>query len=327
MYEFAWPWLFLLLPLPWVLRRWLPPLAADVALHLPQRGLRLADAEIKTRGAWPWLLLLAWLLLLTAAARPQTTGAAEPVKRSGRAMMLAIDLSGSMGTQDMQLGGYKVSRFAAIRAIASDFISRRDGDELGLILFGSSAYVMTPLTYDLTSVRKQMESVAIGLAGQETAIGDAIAVATKRLKALPAAARVLVLLTDGVNTAGAIAPLEAAAIAKQAGLRIYTIGVGSEHMRVNDFFGSHLVNPSAELDVGMLTHIAEETGGKFFRATDTGELAAAYHAIDQLEPVAGKQRLLRPPTEWFRYPLLAAVLALVLDALWRRGSRWRERRA
>lgn len=319
--QFAWPWMFLLLPLPWLLRRWLRPLAPGQALHLPHPGLVLAQMERQPgRSATAWWLLLAWLCLLVAAARPQWIGPPQAQQRSGRAMLLAIDLSGSMRTDDMELAGQSVSRFGAVEAIASDFIARRSGDELGLVLFGSQAYLVTPLTYDLDAVKAQLQGAAVGLAGTETAIGDAIAVAVKRLAALPRQARVLVLLTDGVNNAGSIAPLQAAAAAKAAGVRIYTIGIGATQMSVPDFFGTRVVNPSADLDEGMLTHIAQQTGGRFFRATDTRELADAYRAIDALEPMPQHGPTLRPRHELFRWPL-AVAMAMLLLALATRAVR------
>ncbi|MGY3039955.1 Ca-activated chloride channel family protein [Rhodanobacter sp. TND4EL1] len=320
--EFAWPWVIVLLPLPWLLRRWLRPAAPGQALHLPQPGVRLASvAGTRARGFTSWLLALAWICLLAAAARPQWIGPPQAQQRSGRAVMLAVDLSGSMRTDDMQLAGQPVSRFGAVEAIAGDFISRRNGDEMGLILFGSQAFLVTPLTYDLSAVRAQLQGAAVGLAGTETAIGDAIAVAVKRLSALPEQARVLVLLTDGVNNAGSIAPREAARAAQAAGVRIYTIGIGATRMRIPGFFGSQVVNPSADLDAGMLTDIAKQTGGRFFRATDSAELADAYRAIDALEPMPQHGPPLRPRHELFRWPLLAAITLLLLVLLPRRLSR------
>jgi Ca-activated chloride channel family protein len=242
-------------------------------------------------------------------------------------MLLAIDLSGSMRTEDMQLAGQDVSRCEAVETIASDFIARRAGDELGLVLFGSRAFLVTPLTYDLSAVRAQLQGAAVGLAGTETAIGDAIAVAVKRLSALPEQARVLVLLTDGVNNAGSIAPRDAARAAKAAGVRIYTIGIGATRLRIPGFFGSQLVNPSADLDADMLTDIATQTGGRFFRATDSSELAAAYRAIDALEPMPQHGPALRPRHELFRWPLLAAIALLLLVVLPQRYSRVPERSA
>ncbi|MCP1376291.1 VWA domain-containing protein [Dyella lutea] len=318
--EFAWPWLAIALPLPWLVRRWLRPAAPGRALHLPHQGIALAVAvPVKAGGPRSWVLALAWLCLVGAAMRPQWVGPPQAQQRSGRAMMLAVDLSGSMRTDDMQLAGRPVSRFGAVEAIASDFIARRSGDEMGLVLFGSRAFLVTPLTYDLSAVRAQLQGAAVGLAGTETAIGDAIAVAVKRLAALPEQARVLVLLTDGVNNAGSITPLEAAKAAKAAGVRVYTIGIGADRMTVPDFFGSRVINPSADLDVGMLTSIAEQTGGRFFRATDSRQLADAYRTIDALEPMPQRAPTLRPRHELFRWPLGLALLLLGLAA-W---PRWR----
>lgn len=314
--DFAWPWMFLALPLPWLLRRVLRPVKPAQAMSLPQPGLTLMQAAM-TRApfASTLVLVLAWICLVAAAARPQRLGPPEPQQRSGRATMLAVDLSGSMALDDMRLAGRTVTRFAAVEAIAGDFIDRRAGDELGLILFGSQAYLVTPLTYDLDAVRAQLHGAVVGLPGRETAIGDALAVAVKRLADMPEQARVVVLLTDGVNNAGSIAPREAARAAKAAGVRVYTIGIGATAMSVPDFFGSRTVNPSADLDVGMLTDIANQTGGRFFRATDTEELANAYRAIDALEPVPQQGAALRPHVELFRWPLLLALALLATAAL------------
>lgn len=328
MSEFVWPWMFLLLPLPWLLWRWWRPAPPGQALHLPQPGVQLAAvAEKRMQGAAPWLLVLAWLCLVVAAARPQWLGPPQAQQRSGRALMLAVDLSGSMRTPDMQLAGQAVSRFGAVEAIAGDFISRRSGDEMGLILFGSQAFLVTPLTYDLSAVRAQLQGATVGLAGSQTAIGDAIAVAVKRLSALPEQARVLVLLTDGVNNAGSIAPREAARAAKAAGVRIYTIGIGATQMSVPGFFGLQTVNPSADLDADMLTAIAKDTGGRFFRATDSSELAEAYRTINALEPMPQHGPSLRPRHELFRWPLLASMVLLLLALVPRRLARVTEQRA
>lgn len=328
MLEFAWPWIGLLLPLPWLLRRWLRPAAPGQALHLPQPGLQLTTVGGNAvHGLAPWLLVLAWLALLAAAARPQWVGPPQAQQRSGRALMLAVDLSGSMRTEDMELAGQPVSRFGAVEAIAGDFIDRRHGDEMGLILFGSQAYLVTPLTYDLSAVKAQLQGAAVGLAGTETAIGDAIAVAVKRLSSMPQQARVLILLTDGVNNAGNISPMEAARAAKAAGVRIYTIGIGATQMRVPGFFGSQLVNPSAGLDAKMLTRIADETGGRFFRATDSRQLAEAYRAISALEPMPQHGPTLRPRQPLFRWPLAAALLLLLLLIVPRHVNRQRRHSA
>lgn len=322
--EFAWPWIALLLPLPWLIRRWMRPAPPPQALHLPHPGLHLQSVAERTgTGARGWLFALAWLCLLGAAARPQWVGPPQAQQRSGRAMMLAIDLSGSMRTPDMHLAGQAVTRFGAVEAIASDFISRRSGDELGLILFGTRAFLVTPLTYDLQAVKAQLAGSTVGLAGTETAIGDALGVAVKRLASMPEQARVLILLTDGVNNAGSITPQDAAHAAKAAGVRVYTIGVGATQMQVPDFFGTRVVNPSADLDEGMLRQIATETGGRYFRATDTTELATAWRTIDAMEPMPQQGPPLRPRRELFRWPLLFAVLFASLAVVPVAGHRYR----
>jgi Ca-activated chloride channel family protein len=237
-----------------------------------------------------------------------------------------VDLSGSMNVPDMTLAGREATRFQAVQAIVGDFIERRQGDRVGLILFGSRAYLMTPLTFDLKTVRSQLEEAAVGLAGRETAIGDALALAVKRLRERPAPQRVVVLLTDGVNTAGELDPEKATELAVAEKVRVYTIGVGAERMRVDDFFGSRIVNPSAELDATLLTGIAEKTGGRFFRARDTQELSEIYRAIDALEPAADQSERYRPVAELFYLPLsfamLLALAGVVAPQLPRGAARW-----
>ncbi|WP_257389398.1 VWA domain-containing protein [Tahibacter caeni] len=316
MFEWAWPWLFLLLPLPWLVLRWCP--AADeqgAALHLPYDGvLDPADVAGGARRAFTGLGLawLIWALLVTAVARPQWVGEPADLPRSGRELLLALDVSGSMNIGDMNISGEQVTRFQAMQAIVGDFVARRAGDRVGLILFGSNAYLLTPLTFDVKTVRTQLDEATVGLAGRETAIGDALGLAVKRLRERPEAQRVVVLLTDGVNTAGEIEPRKAAELAQKEKVKVYTIGLGSERMRVDDFFGSRTVNPSADLDAALLTEIAEKTGGRFFRARDTAELAGIYREIDRLEPAADQSERFRPVSELFHLPLgLAALLALL----------------
>ncbi len=319
MIHFAWPWMFLLLPLPWLLRRLLPPAAPGAALHLPHR-IALDDAARLRTGARRrrmWIAALAWVLAVTAAARPQQMAPPESLTRSGRALMLAVDVSGSMSIQDMPMGAQTVSRFGAVKAIAGDFIARRQGDEVGLVLFGTHAYLLTPLTFDIATVAKQLDGAAIGLAGRETALGDAIVLATKHLSKLPARSRVLVLLTDGVNTAGSVAPLDAAKLAASAGVRIYTIGIGSADSQAISVFGMRIPGPDEDLDVATLSAIAGNTGGKFFRASDADQLADAYRSIDALEPLARGKSLLRPRDERYPWPLGAAMLLACTLLPWR----------
>ncbi len=319
MLELAWPWLLALAPLP-LLAAWLLPRARAATagmLRLPHPGLglltsaRVSPVPLSRR----LLALAAWLLLLLAAARPQWLGPPEDVPRSGRDLLLAVDTSGSMSIEDMQLGGQAVPRFTAIQAIVSDFIGRRAGDRVGLILFGSRAYLLVPLTFDLQTVGRQLEDATIGLAGRETAIGDAVGLAVKRLGERPEAQRVLVLLTDGVNTAGALDPAQATQLAAAHHLRIYTVGVGADALRVNSLFGSRLVNPSADLDEAMLRDMAESTGGRYFRARNSEELADIYRSIDALEPVAGDGQRMRPVDELYFWPLGGALGLAALGLL------------
>ncbi|MEO5623527.1 MAG: VWA domain-containing protein [Dokdonella sp.] len=311
MLELAWPWLLAIAPLP-LIAAWLLPRVRGTmgsALHLPHLGVALpqqadVSAVPRLRRAFA---LLAWALLSLGAARPQWLGAPEDVARSGRDLLLAVDTSGSMSIEDMQLGGMAVPRFAAIQAIASDFIHRRQGDRVGLILFGTRAYLLVPLTFDLKTVGKQLSDATIGLAGRETAIGDAVGLAVKRLRERPAQQRVLILLTDGVNTAGELGPDKAIELAAANHVRIYTIGIGADALRVESLFGSRIVNPSADLDEAMLTKMADSTGGKYFRARNSEELADIYRTIDTLEPAADTQQSLRPIDELYWLPLAAAL--------------------
>lgn len=331
MLELAWPWLLAALPLP-LLAVWLLPrgkTASAHALRLPHPGLRLEDsAQPAPVPAWRrWLALTAWALLVVAAARPQWLGPPEDIARTGRDLLLAVDTSGSMSIEDMQLGATTVPtpRFNAIQAIGADFIERRKGDRVGLILFGSRAYLLVPLTFDLGTVAAQLHESAIGLAGRETAIGDAVGLAVKRLRDRPENQRVLVLLTDGVNNAGELDPRKATELATANHVRIYTIGIGAEAMRVDSLFGSRVVNPSEDLDEAMLQAMAEQTGGRYFRARNSAELAGIYAAIDQLEPAADKSDNLRPIQELYWPPLALSLLvggfALVAPTLRWRGVR------
>jgi Ca-activated chloride channel family protein len=317
--EWVWPWLAVLLPLPWLVARVSPPAraAGGAALRLPYAlvGLDAASGSAPVPRWRKWLALLAWALLIAAAARPQWLGEPQALPRSGRDLLLAVDASGSMSTQDMEIGGEAVSRYSAVKTIAGDFIQRRIGDRIGLIVFGSQAYLLTPLTFDRDTVLKQLKESSVGLPGRETAIGDAVGLAVKRLRERPRDERVLILLTDGVNDAGELEPDKSTELAVAEHVKIYTIGIGAEAMRVDGFFGSRVVNPSADLDARLLTTMAEKTGGHFYRARNTAELAQIYAEIDKLEPAADAQEQYRPIDELFHWPLAAAVLIALLAAL------------
>lgn len=326
MYNFLWWWMFLLLPLPWLLRRWLKPaeLEAGVALKIPfledfQQGNRLLARS------WHSLLalilgILTWVMLITAAARPVWIGDTVALPMAGRDLMMAVDLSGSMQEQDFILNGEVVDRLDAVKAVAGEFIRKRTGDRIGLVLFGDQAYLQTPLTFDRQTVLQLLNESALGLAGERTAIGDAIGLSLKRLQDSPEKNRVLILMTDGANTAGSVSPLEAAEMAASAGLKIYTVGIGSESDAMRSVFGFQLMNPNADLDETTLKAIAEKTGGVYFRARDTEEFHKIYAELDRLEPVEKEAEHWRPQQELFRWPLLLAFMLALLAAVLRIDS-------
>jgi Ca-activated chloride channel family protein len=317
MLTFAWPWCFLALPLPWLVHRFLAPAAAftgtavrvpffNDAVDLGPGGQRLGHRRMEG-----WLLTLAWVCLVVAAARPQTIGEAIALPVSGRDLMLAVDLSGSMEQPDFDLNGRRVTRLGVVKEVLGRFLERREGDRIGLILFGALAYLQTPLTFDHHTVATMLGEAEIGLAGKQTAIGDAIGLAVKRLRGSENKDRVLILLTDGANTAGAVTPERAALLARKEGLRIYTIGIGSDRVRIDASFGTQVLSPANDLDERTLRTIARLTGGEYFRAGDSRQLAAIYERLDELEPAAGDDDFFRPVRSLYCWPL---ALALVLSA-------------
>ncbi len=318
MMHFAWPWVFIILPLPWLIRRFFPAVqtAEQSALKVPfLDDFKVAETEFVMRAQKPWvfwLAIFAWCLLVVASSRPQWLG--EPIEQgvSGRDLMLAVDLSGSMEEKDFIVNNNAVDRLTATKVVASQFIEKRVGDRIGLILFGTNAYLQVPLTFDRKTVQVLLNEAALGLAGESTAIGDAIGLAIKRLKSEEATSRVLILLTDGANTAGNVTPLKAAELAAENQLKIYTIGIGADEMIVKSFFGSRKVNPSRDLDEKTLTAIAEKTGGQYFRALDTAELTKIYQMLDELEPVEKDKQYFRPRSELFFWLLGLALLITFL---------------
>lgn len=323
MWALAWWWMLLALPVPWLLRRATREQTLDrgAALEVPAASPLAILAETGPAGrrrSWSQALLwLVWALVVLASARPQYVGEQLSLPISGRDLLLAVDLSGSMEEQDFVLQGTPVDRLTATKAVASAFIEQRVGDRLGLILFGREAYLQTPLTFDRETVRTLLLESAIGLAGKETAIGDAIGLAIRTLEdaGIEDGRRVLILLTDGANTAGEVDPIKAAELAADRSMIIYTIGVGADSMTVRTLFGERQINPSADLDEGALARIADLTGGRYFRARDTAELAEIYSILDQLEPSESDESGYRPITELFYWPLAAAVLLAFAAAI------------
>lgn len=327
---FAWPWLLLAIPLPWLVHVLMPVRAnPQPALRVPwgERLRRVASGGVRQAGArgFPWLAMLAWSLLCIAASRPQVLGPPVAPPQVGRDMMLAVDLSASMGEEDMELGGRLVDRLTAAKAVLVDFLDRRVGDRIGLVVFGDRAFALAPLTLDRDSVRQQLDASVVGLAGRATALGDAIALSTKRLQQQPteqpaSKQHVLIVLTDGVNTAGVLEPAKAAQIARDSGVRIHAIAFGGEGGGALSVFGLQLPTGGDEVDEAGLQKIAQLTGGRFFRARDTQALAGIYAEIDALEPVRRQGQVVRPKIERYPWPLGIALAIGGLALLLRRRA-------
>ncbi|WPO98653.1 VWA domain-containing protein [Pseudomonas sp. HR96] len=324
MFEFAWPWLFALLPLPWLLRLVLP--AADSG-EAALKVSFLADLEQLSKrrarvGLPAWQqqarFVLVWLLLLSAAARPQWLGEPLPIAASGRDLLVAVDVSGSMDYPDMHWQNDDISRLSLVKHLLGDFLEQRMGDRVGLILFGTKPYLQAPLTFDRHTVRQWLDDAAVGIAGKNTAIGDAIGLAVKRLRQRPAQSRVLILVTDGANNGGQIHPLTAARLAAQEHVRIYTIGLGADPQDSGGL-GVLGVNPDLDLDEASLKEIASLTGGGYFRARDGDQLQKIGATLDLLEPVAQQPTRARPVQELYFWPLALALLGSALLAV---RERW-----
>jgi Ca-activated chloride channel family protein len=327
MLELLWPWAVALLPLPWIVWRFAPASSTEqAALRAPffdsWRELQGQSPDRKNQrsAATALCLCLIWLALLLSLARPTWIGEAITLPASGRDLLVAVDLSGSMQVEDMVVGQNTVARIAAVKQVVGDFIERRKGDRVGLILFGTNAYVQAPLTFDANTVKRFLREAQLGFAGRETAIGDAIGLAVKRLRERPAESRVLILLTDGANNAGEVQPVEAASLAADHGVKIHTVGIGSDKMVMpglfGSSFGSRVVNPSRDLDEKTLKQIASLTGGTYFRARDPAELVNIYELLDALEPVEQEEQSYRPQKSLFHLPLAAAfALSLLLAYL------------
>lgn len=307
-----WPWMLGCIPLPWLLARWRGGSSAP-ALRIPARGMLPPPPDTvhglprRLAAASPWAIA-AWMLLVFAATRPVVPLDGHTHLVSGRELVIALDVSRSMSTRDLQLDGNALTRLHAARTLARDFVARRDGDRVGLIVFGSRAYVHTPLTFDLAAIDQALADADIGLAGEDTALGDAIALATSRAGEFAGSTRAMVLLTDGANTAGELTPTQAGWLAQRTGLRLHIVGIGAEAMRVADAQGVRTINPSADLDEATMTALARQTGGSYHRATDSAALAAFYRTLDALEPISLADAAVRPIRELYPWPLALALL-------------------
>lgn len=324
MVNLAWPWLLLLLPLPWLLKRFLnnphsttEPVAAPVLpIQARLQGLPGVSQQGASRRRWLTLLLaLAWALLVLALARPQHVGEATREPVTGRDLMLAVDISPSMDERDMVLGGRRLNRLEALKVVLDNFIRQRQGDRLGLLLFGTEPYIQTPLTFDHETLGTLLSEAGLGMAGRTTAIGDAIGLAVKHLRDRPQEHRVLILLTDGANTAGNLTPEKATEIAAASDVRIHTIGIGSDAL----FRFDHRGNSSNALDEAQLRKIASTTGGQYFRARSIEDLQGIYREIDRLEPLDLEGKTWRPVTDLYAWPAGAALVLWLSGVGFARG--------
>lgn len=321
MIQVAYPWVLLAVLLPFFVRFILPKTKSEEnisALKVPffnQLSLSFAKVD-NTSGNLSNLRYLSsviWILIVISGAGIQWLGKPLSIPQTGRDLMMAIDLSGSMQTPDMMVNGKALTRIDVVKKAANEFINNRTGDRIGLILFGTRAYLQTPLTFDRQTVAQMLSDATIGIAGPETAIGDAIGLAIKQIMDYPGDSKAIVLLTDGSSNSGVLAPLDAAALAKKENIKIYTIGLGGGEMTVQTMFGPRKVNTSDDLDIDALKRIAEMTGGQFFRADDGKSLDNIYHTINKLEPVKADNITVRPVTPLYPWSLgIALVLCFIL---------------
>lgn len=313
---FAWPWAFVLLPLPWLIWWRLPArVSADRLRHpLVQGWLAASEQNEPTRsgrlGFWLWLV---WLLLIVALARPQTLGPPLIPNQPGRNIMLVVDLSLSMTEADMEWQGRPLSRYQAVQIVVGDFVRQRRGDALGLVVFGDFAALQAPLTPDVDAVEGVLSTLQPGMAGNSTAIGDGLVMAVQRLHEVEADNPVIILLSDGENSPDSLPPELGIEAAQAGGVHIHTIGFGAEP-RLGVFSMSN-----SSVDEATLMDIAEQTGGQYFRARSTAELIEVYRQLDLLEPSPQRSLNSRQASDWFWLPTLLALLFLGL-------GRWLARR-
>jgi len=326
---FDWPWAFLLLPLPYFVNRYLRPFeAAERALNVPfmprlrsllgDRAARRARTRSKLQLTG---LSLIWLLTVVALARPMQLGARVDRQTAARDLLLLVDLSGSMAETDLTPQGDKPrTRLALVKEVVGSFIQARQGDRLGLLVFGSAPFVQVPFTLDTHVVKQLLDETEVGMAGPQTSLGDALGLALDVLKRSDAKSRVVIVLTDGNDTGSSVPPLQAARIAAARGVTLYTIGVGDPRTAGEE-----------ALNTAVLTQMAQLTRGRFIRANDERSLADAYRVLGELEPVAHRTIGYQPKRAISHYPLLGVAGLLGLDALLRCFSMvsaaWTRRRA
>lgn len=327
MFEFAWPWLLALLPLPLLVWWWVPAYRARQASVQVPFFDRLATATGQTpqqgavvlqrRAVQMIAASLIWILVVAALARPQWVGDPLTHEIAARDLILAVDISGSMDQRDFRApDGQMLTRLEGVKRVIKDFIARRQGDRVALILFGTKAYVQVPFTQDLRTAEQLLEQTEVGMAGQQTALGDTIGLAIKTFEKSTTKQKLLILLTDGNDTASRVPPEHAADIANQNGVVIHTIGVGDPK-----------ASGENRVDLSVLQAVASTTHGESFRAEDGSQLQAIYADIDRLAPAKLDTQSWRPKLPLFQWPLGAALIIAL--ALWLGllvSSEWRPRK-
>ena len=314
MFELLWPWAYAVLAVPLVV--WLvtqPIHSNQLALYVPnidsfQIEGRSPGNRMKSPIGIAVLIVLAWMALATALARPQWTGESTTLPTMHRDFVLVLDISGSMANTDMAVGGQTYTRLSVAKYVINEFIQGRSGDRIGLVLFGTQPYVYVPLTADMDTAGSMLQDAPVGIAGRSTAIGDALGLAIKQLLNHPADHRVIVLLTDGVSNAGELRPEDAAELAAASNVKIYSIGLSPESSSTG-FFGSvfSLQSGRSELDTQLLKHLASTTNGRYFEAANVSDLEIIYNEIDQLEPIEQESLTIRPVKSLFHIPLAIAL--------------------
>nr|QIM10595.1 VWA domain-containing protein [uncultured Alphaproteobacteria bacterium] len=327
------PWALLLLFLPFVVRRFSSPVSGlhGDALRVPFLH-EIARINVLSGSLWGspsgegksrnWLILyFAWFFLCLAAARPLWVGEPVRISNSGRDILLVTDISNSMREPDFSYQNQRIDRLTAVKLAADGFIRNRPNDRIGLILFGTRAYLQSPVTFDKQAVLDILWSTDAGMAGQSTAIGDAVGLGLKNLRDEKASSsgKVMILLTDGENNDGSLSIPDVLKMAKDENVKIYTIGVGSENRMIGSFFGIS-VPVTDGLDEESLRRLAAETKGNYFRASDTKGLQRIYQEIDRLEPSLDEEQFVQESKDLFFYPLAAALfIVLMLFVLRKRG--------
>ncbi|MGN0921785.1 MAG: VWA domain-containing protein [Cellvibrio sp.] len=312
MFEFAYWWVLLLLPLPLLMRRLAPLDKQQVGIRVPffneyKSQQNSGNGPLKNNILKRLLIWTIWVLSLVALATPQWIGKPVELPSSGRDLLLAVDISGSMREADMIYNMHRITRLSAVKYVVGNFVEQRKHDRLGLVLFGSQAFLQAPLTHDVKTVQSLLYEAQVGFAGEQTAIGDAIALSIKRLREHSGNQRVIILLTDGENTAGTLSIDTAMDLAEKSKTRIYPIGF-SPYDR--------------DVDNQSLQALADRTGGKYFRARSTEDLIEVHRQLDLLEPIEQTAQTYRPIKNLFYWPLGAALLLamILLSPLTRSGT-------